>query len=66
MFGHGRKNRGVDGGAEFRVGAQALLDGVVDEGPKLLFSGRVSGVSGNEEDFVVFGERSDSRVLQGQ
>ena len=66
MFGYGRKDRSVDGGAEFRVGAQALLDGVVDERPKLLFSGRVSGVSGNQEDFVVFGERGDSRLLQGQ
>ena len=57
MFGHGRKDRGVDGGAEFWVGAQALLDGVIDERPEILFSGRVSGVGRNEDDFVVFGER---------
>ena len=66
MFGNGLKDRGVDGGAEFRVRAQALLDGVVDERPELLLTGRVSGVGGNEDDFVVFGERGEPLALQGQ
>ena len=66
MFGHGLKDRGVDGGAELRVGTKALLDGVVDERPELLFNRGVSGVCGNEDDFMVLGERSEPLALQGQ
>ena len=64
MLGHGLDNGGVDGGTELRVGQKALLDGVVDERPELFLDGRVIGVGGNEDDFVVFGKRGDSLALQ--
>ena len=65
MLGRGLKDGGVDGGAELRVGEKALLDGVVYQRPELLLNGRVTGAGGNEDDFVVFGERGDSLALQG-
>ena len=65
MLGRGLKDGGVDGGAELRVGEKALLDGVVHQRPELLLNGRVTGAGGNENDFVVFGERGDSLALQG-
>ena len=65
MFGYGLKDCGVDGGAEFGVGAKALLDGVIEQRPELFLNGRITGISRDEDDFVVFGEHGDSLALQG-
>ncbi len=61
---HGHQDSTVDGGAEFGVGSQALLDGVVDQRPELFLDGRVSWGRWKRDDFVVFGKRGDSLAFQ--
>ena len=65
MVGHSLNDGGVDGGAEFRVGTKALLDSMVDDGPDLFLERGVSGVGGNEDDFVIGGESGEALKFDG-
>ena len=60
----------VYGGDDFRedlgMGLKGLVNDAVDKGPELVFEGRVSGVGGNEDDFMVFGESGYALLILGR
>ena len=45
---------------------ESLVNDAVDERPKFFFEGRVSGVGGNEDDFMVFGESGEALLVLGR
>ena len=52
----GAVDGGDDFGKDFGMGLEGLVNGAADERPVFFFEGRVSGVGGNEDDFMVFGK----------
>ena len=60
----------VDGGHDFGkdlgMGLERLVNDAVDERPELFFERRVSGVGGNKDDFMVFGERGEALLILGR
>ena len=51
-------DRSHHGVAELGMRGEAIKDGLVDGGPEFVFSGRIVGVGGHEEDFVLGRVRS--------
>ena len=60
----------VDGGHDFGkdlgMGLERLVNDAVDERPELFFERRVSGVGGNKDDFMVFGESGEALLILGR
>ena len=48
------------------VGLESLVNGAVDKRPELFFQRRVSGVGGNKDDFMVFGESGEALLILGR
>ena len=66
MGGEGAVDGGDDFGKNVGMGLKGLVNGAVDEGPEFFFEGRVSGIGGNEDDFMVFGESGEARLVLGR
>ena len=48
------------------MGLESLVNGAVDERPEFFFERRVSGVGGNEDDFMVCGESGEALLVLGR
>ena len=62
----GAINGGDDFGKNVWMGLESLVNGAVDEGPEFFFEGRVSGVGGNKDDFVILGESGEALLVLGR
>ena len=57
---------GDDFGKDVGVGLESLVNGAVDERPEFFFERRVSGVGGNQDGFMVFGESGEALLMLGR